>query len=461
MSPGALLAGRYRVRHSIARGGMAEVFLADDEVLDRPVAIKVLDPLRARDDNFVIRFRREASAAAGLNHENIVRVYDWGRHDELYLIVMEHIEGSTLADLIAHRGPLDDAAVVQISSGVAAALDHAHSNGVVHRDIKPGNVLLNWQGMPKVTDFGIALASVEDKGLTDTGMVMGTATYFSPEQARGEDVGPTSDLYSLGCVMFEMATGRPPFDGGTPLRMAQHHVEDTPPSLRSLSPATGPDLERIVGRLLAKRPEDRYQTGEAVRAELARVGSPRRPGPDPSRPAVSSGGGTTTADATTADATTALPSSRPPMAPTAVSPEATRPDRSPADDRPIGPSPRSGLPLVTVALVAFAALAVATIAVAVVSQIRSPDPSNDTVDSRPGPPTTAAPPATSNSPTPLPTAEPETTSTSQPADDSSTTSEPTTSATTAPTTATTAETTASSEAPSTTPPTDGTTTSGA
>ena len=190
---------------------MADVFLAKDQLLDRPVAVKVLFPQFAAEETFVARFRREAQAAANLNHPNIVAVYDWGEHEDTYFIVMEYIEGQTLAELIASEGHLTPEESVDVASEVAAALGFAHRNGTVHRDVKPGNIMINQNGQVKVADFGIARAfGGNDDELTQTGSVMGTASYFSPEQAQGKPVDPRSDLYSLGVVLFEMLAGELP-----------------------------------------------------------------------------------------------------------------------------------------------------------------------------------------------------------------------------------------------------------
>ncbi|MBV9952346.1 MAG: serine/threonine protein kinase, partial [Acidimicrobiia bacterium] len=200
--------GRYEVQRRIARGGMAEVFLARDLLLARPVAVKVLFPEFAGDPSFVARFRREAQAAANLNHPNIVGVYDWGQEGATYYIVMEYVDGKSLSDILRSEGLPPPDAAAGIATDVAAALGFAHRNGVVHRDVKPGNIMITAAGHVKVADFGIAraISGGTDEALTQTGSVMGTATYFSPEQAQGHSVDQTSDLYSLGCVMYEMAT---------------------------------------------------------------------------------------------------------------------------------------------------------------------------------------------------------------------------------------------------------------
>ena len=264
--------GRYELHRRLGRGGMAEVYLARDQLLDRPVAVKVLFPALATDEGFVERFRREAQAAANLQHPNIVSVFDWGEANGTYFIVMEYVEGHTLADTLHDEGRLHPDRAAEITADIAAALGFAHRNRVVHRDVKPGNVLLTRDGGVKVADFGIAraLSDTTDQNLTKTGSVMGTATYFSPEQARGAPVDPRSDLYSLGCVLYEMTTGYPPFSGDSAVAIAYKHVQESPMPPRRYDPALPETLEAITLKCLAKNPANRYPSAQDLRADLRR-----------------------------------------------------------------------------------------------------------------------------------------------------------------------------------------------
>jgi len=266
---GQVFSNRYRIEREIARGGMAEVYLATDESLNRQVALKALFPEFAREPSFVERFRREAQAAANLNHPNIVAIYDWGQEGGTYFIVMEYVEGRSLRDLIRNEGPIDAGRAADITAEIASALAFAHRSGVVHRDVKPGNVLITPQGNVKVTDFGIARAGASD-GLTQTGSVMGTATYFSPEQAQGLAVDGRSDVYSLGVVLYELVCGGVPFVADSPVSVAYKHVreEPVPPSQRNTD--VPPGLEQIIMSALAKDPDQRYQSADDMRADLLR-----------------------------------------------------------------------------------------------------------------------------------------------------------------------------------------------
>ena len=264
-----LFDGRYRIMRKLGSGGMADVYLAEDEELGRRVAIKILNDKYAPDEQFVERFRREAKNAAGLSHPNIVSIYDRGEAEGTYYIAMEYLDGRSLKELVVARGPLPIADAIAATRQVLAALRFAHRKGVVHRDIKPHNVMADADGRLKVTDFGIARAGVSQ--MTEAGSIIGTAQYLSPEQARGASVDQRSDLYSMGIVLYEMLTGEVPFTGESPVEIAMKHLSDTPRPPSLLRPDIPPDLDMVVLRALAKNPDDRFQTAEEMDAELERV----------------------------------------------------------------------------------------------------------------------------------------------------------------------------------------------
>jgi serine/threonine protein kinase len=283
--PGTLIDGRYEVTRLLGRGGMAEVYLAHDRLLDRPVAVKVLREHLKGDDQLLTRFRREARAAAGLSHRNIVSVHDVGVDREAPYIVMELVRGRTLADVLAEQGPFSPDRVAEVGEASASALAVAHQAGIVHRDVKPGNVMLTEEGETKLLDFGIANA-VRWTKLTDAPAVQGTAEYMAPERIRGEPADRRSDIYSLGVVLYEMATGRPPFAGDSPLAIAYRHIEEAPPPPQAVRPDLPDGLSSILLRCLAKQPGDRYGRAEDLAADLGRfrAGEPPSTAPIPARP---------------------------------------------------------------------------------------------------------------------------------------------------------------------------------
>ncbi len=267
---GEILGGRYRLEDRIGGGGMAWVWKAEDTLLHRPVAVKLLREEFAADEAFLGRFRQEAESAASLVHPNIVHVYDVGTERGLQYIVMELVEGETLKERIQRQGPLPIGRSLQVATSVARALQAAHRKGIVHRDIKPQNILLTTEGRVKVADFGIARAA-SGTTIVHTNTVIGSAHYFAPEQARGGFTDEKSDLYSLGAVLYEMLAGQPPFEGATPVAVALKHLQEQPVSLRKRRPEVPKSVEAIVMRLLEKDPAKRYTGADALLADLHRA----------------------------------------------------------------------------------------------------------------------------------------------------------------------------------------------
>ncbi len=262
-----VLGQRYRLKVRVASGGMGTVFVAKDERLGRMVAVKLLRDELAGDERFVERFRREARSAAALSHPNVASVYDYGEDDGCHFIVMEYADGRDLSHLLKDEGPLAAERATVIARQIAAALGHAHAAGLIHRDVKPANVIVNGSDHVKVTDFGIARA-IGDSTLTASGTIMGTASYLSPEQAQGGVIDARSDVYAVGIVLFEMLTGAVPFSGGSAVSVAMRHLSDEVPAPSSIRPEVPPELDSIVLRATSKAPEDRFQDGAALASEL-------------------------------------------------------------------------------------------------------------------------------------------------------------------------------------------------
>jgi beta-lactam-binding protein with PASTA domain len=262
--------GRYQVLRRIGSGGMADVYCARDTHLGRDIALKMLHRRYAQDQEFVERFRREAKSAAGLQHPNVVGVFDRGEHEGTYYIAMEHLPGRTLKQVVEQEAPLSQERVIALGRQILAAAGFAHRRGVIHRDFKPHNVIVDDAWNAKVTDFGIARAGASE--MTETGSIMGTAQYLSPEQAQGHAVTAASDLYSIGVMLYELLAGRLPFEGDSAVSVALKHLSEPPPPLSQLRPDVDPGLESVVMAALAKQPEQRWQTAEEFSAALGAVG---------------------------------------------------------------------------------------------------------------------------------------------------------------------------------------------
>lgn len=268
---GKLYGERYEITGPIATGGMSEVFMARDHLLNRVVAVKVLDSALSRDRTFIERFRREAQAAASLNDPHIVSIFDWGANNGDHYIVMEYVEGKNLRDLITTEGPLTLERAAEIASDVCSALEVAHSKGIVHRDVKPANIAITPKGQTKVMDFGIARAVMDGETVTQAGTVIGTANYLSPEQAQGLPVDARSDVYSTGVVLYEMLTQQVPFRADTAVAIAYKHVKEDPLPPSAINSEVTPPLDAVVMKALAKNPDNRYQSAEEMRRDLGRV----------------------------------------------------------------------------------------------------------------------------------------------------------------------------------------------
>jgi eukaryotic-like serine/threonine-protein kinase len=336
------LSDRYEVGEILGFGGMSEVHLARDLRLHRDVAVKVLRADLARDPSFYLRFRREAQNAAALNHPAIVAVYDTGEAETaagpLPYIVMEYVDGITLRDIVQNDGPIPPQKAIEIIADACQALNFSHQHGIIHRDVKPANIMISRTGAVKVMDFGIARALADSHSVTQTAAVIGTAQYLSPEQARGDSVDARSDVYSLGCVLYEIITGEPPFVGDSPVAVAYQHVREPPVPPSGRHDGISPELDAVVLKALAKNPDNRYQSAAEMRADLVRVHA----GEQPEAPKVM----------TDAERTTLLSS--------AAAHRSSQPIEVPARPQP---APRFGRRSVRRWLIVVAALAVLTVAV--------------------------------------------------------------------------------------------------
>ncbi|UEJ82075.1 Stk1 family PASTA domain-containing Ser/Thr kinase [Brachybacterium halotolerans subsp. kimchii] len=313
-----ILSGRYALGKALGHGGMADVHLAEDRRLHRTVAVKILRTDLARDTNFQERFRREAQSAAGLNHPSIVAVYDTGEEHAkdftgheitIPYIVMEYVRGKTLREYVDPEHPMDVGQAATIMQALLSALEYSHQQGIVHRDIKPGNIMITDEGDVKVMDFGIARAVADATGMTQTQAVMGTAQYLSPEQARGQLVDARSDIYSAACVFYELVTGRPPFTGDSPVSIAYQHVRETPVPPSRYNPAITPEVDRVILTGLAKDRETRYPSATAFARDIASVIAGRRPQLVAGDPQPTSDAEATTVLSPVDDRTEALPAS--------------------------------------------------------------------------------------------------------------------------------------------------------
>jgi len=268
---GKILKDRYQIEEKVGEGGMAVVYRARDALLNRPVAVKVMRRELVSDANFVERFRREAEAAAALNHPHVATVFDFGEQDGEYFLVMEYLPASNLKRLIEERGPLPPKVALEIAIQVCDALKYAHSNGIIHRDVKPQNVLFTDDGKAKLTDFGIARAITAQTPLTGTGQLVGSVHYMSPEQARGLGASERSDVYALGIMLFEMLSGKVPFDADTPVAVALKHIQEQPPAIREIDPSLSSSIEYVISKALRKETTARYQNAHELMQDLVKV----------------------------------------------------------------------------------------------------------------------------------------------------------------------------------------------